>query len=162
MFEIYIDLDGVIFDNASVVNEALGKQFETPEEYWSIANQPGFFANLHSFEEALQFLEEVDCWAEDNGYRAKILTATGWNFQEVAYQKLDALTALGNPLPTLFVPSGINKQIYAHPRAILIDDTQKVLDAWTAKDGIGIHVSSTPDYDKILQQLKEVVYDGQT
>ena len=59
-----------------------------------------------------------------------------------------------NPTKIIYEP---NKEKYAHPSAIIIDDRSKVIDPWIAAGGIGIlHVDGRLDntiaqLDKYLQ-----------
>jgi hypothetical protein len=49
--------------------------------------------------------------------------------------------------------SRANKQLFAEPNRILIDDMQKTIDEWNAKGGIGIFHSSAANTITELKKL---------
>ena len=49
-----------------------------------------------------------------------------------------------------------NKQVYAEPNAILIDDREDIIERWNKAGGIGIHHTSA---ENTIKQLKELGFE---
>lgn len=154
--EIFIDLDGVIFDfekrfyelfrehsltNYPNSNSARKKRYkEEFEEFVKGRN----FANLDlmpDFRLAIPFLNKISKTA--NVY---ILSSTANEeyLKEISAQKKECLKKYDINFYPIFVPGKRLKQLYSRPGRVLIDDTKQNIDDWNAMGGIGIqHINWT-------------------
>jgi hypothetical protein len=60
---------------------------------------------------------------------------------------------LQNSFKKAYFYNRANKQLFAEPNRILIDDMQKTIDEWNAKGGIGIFHSSAANTITELKKL---------
>lgn len=140
---IFVDMDGVVSDFDGHVLELYGKPMEqmTPEEqkqFWDEdCVSKRFFANAPLIIEGLHLVRTL----QSARYDLSFLTSTGGGAQhiEIAKQKLDFLQRhhLGH-IPVAFATGTKSKASFAHSGAILIDDRQKVVDAFEQAGGTGI------------------------
>jgi hypothetical protein len=159
-YKIFVDLDGVLADFDRLTFELTGKTREelTDKEVWDCVNSvPDFFFSLPLTPDAYDLVNGI---VVGLGQDINILTATGNDFVGVGTQKLRWLDkmfrGLGLRESARLTNKGIYKAAYARPNHILIDDTQKVIDAWVAAGGIGIlHTGA----HKTLLNLHRVLTD---
>jgi hypothetical protein len=158
-YELFVDLDGVMADLTSYVEQLLGIQIVTQsdgnwandDEIWdqirSIPGEPDF-SKLKLLPDAMQL------WNYIKPHRPHILTATGTPEQENAMKKRTFvqrhLTGHGN---VHTVKASRMKAQFAHPTAILIDDRTKSTRPWKQAGGIAIlHKNAA----KTIEKLKEL------
>lgn len=155
--ELHLDMDGVMADFESAVEEVAGKPISelSREEVHRIADEPGFFANL----KPLPRFKEIISFALDHGIPICINSSTGSRDPErVEEEKLVFLSmhVKGVPIDNhYFVSSSAMKADFAHPGAILIDDREKCVVPFREAGGYAI---LHKDVDTTLQELKEIVY----
>lgn len=137
---LYVDQVGVLADWDKGVAEHYGQKHcdEIADDFWNKACVSDMiFARLPVIEEGLRMLQDL----RDAGLKPCILTSTGGgrHHYQIARQKLIWLEDNGvRGLPVTFAMSTSGKADFAAPGDILIDDRQKVVDAWAAAGGHGI------------------------
>ena len=190
-FEIYLDMDGVIVNMSSTLNEEMLKMLKDPtnkyfEKFWNkfpdfnlniinedylktvfiskdlglelskekkyiknltykpLSNNVNLWTNLPVYDGAKKFVEYLlDHWA------VTILSSP---------VDLDSIIGkelwLNNHFPALLHNAifETNKYLYAHPRAILVDDRPKNISLWIEAGGIGILHKNFEQTIKELQQ----------
>ena len=151
---IYFDMDGVLANFYGRVQELTGKKSPEKKELWAAVNkEPEFFTNLDPFKDTVSFMNVLI----DQGHNVHILTATGNNFSDVMAQKMKFFQKHCSLCPVdkiHFVKSGLDKTHYASPSSILIDDNEKVIEAWKAAGGIGIlHNTARETINKFSMHL---------
>jgi hypothetical protein len=144
IYQIYLDFDGVLAACQERVEE-LAETEVTQTTFWKYANFPGFFQTLDPKPDFKTLLLGCYALASTSPFvkdTLRGLTATGRNFAQVGVEKKvwagKHLTPYVLPEDVILVEKGVDKKVYATPFSILIDDTQKVIDAWVAAGGIGI------------------------
>lgn len=158
---IFLDSDGVLADFEKAVIELHGPNYKNlhPITFWRPITKEidNFFSTLSPMNDAVELAEYVK---DIDGYNVKVLTAlprptdkavtagddkTKW-IQKHIDSTLEVITVIG----------GKNKAKYCKsPEDILIDDTQRNIDAWKEAGGIGILHTSTLD---TIKQLEEIIY----
>lgn len=154
--EIYIDLDGVLFDFDRQLETTLGRPRAeiSKKELWATVNAypGGWFRNLPLMPYAIALYS----LCVKTGLPVTVLTATGNNYADVTFQKQDACwKRLHIPQHKIItVQSGILKANLASPYSLLIDDTPKVINAWREAGGIGIlHTDGQTTAEKLKKLL---------
>ena len=156
--KIYLDMDGVIADFNKKFFELYGVtprdadgKLQFREKFADlIAN--GHFATLDMMpegKELLDYLVTLDIPIE-------ILSSTSneFHYEAISKQKNEWLIKHNLPFKQNFVPGKKHKSKYASPDAILIDDTEGIIEAFNAAGGIGIHHTNL---SKTLELLKNAV-----
>lgn len=154
MTKIYVDLDGVLADFDTQYNTMFGPETREDKILWkNIKSVDKWFFNLPMMKDAQVLLN----YLRNHPYGFKILTATGLDFEDVSRQKMEwcrVNLGLGRDR-VITVPKGVSKSLYAETRYdILIDDTQKVVDAWRAYGGTAILHTSAEDTIKQLEDFR--------
>jgi 5'-nucleotidase len=158
---IYIDCDGVLANLGLKLTEIYGKDYKelSSNQLWSSIRDDhhNFFSDLEPYDGAKEFVKFIVETYKD--HYVAILTALPWptgNLITVDQDKRQWIREYINqtiPIHTLI--GGVNKKEYINnPGDILIDDTQKVLDNWTEKKGIGILHAS---FENTLNELHDHV-----
>lgn len=139
---IFVDLDGVLADFDGRYEELFGARpdwpkgtFERSQVWQNIWGIPDFFAKLPFTYGGRKF------WMDYRHLQPVVLTACSHNhYEECATQKREWVRHhLGATTVMLPAISGETKYLFMHaPGDILIDDTRKNIEAWTAAGGIGI------------------------
>lgn len=168
---ILIDMDGVVIDDVamyaklcpeitdmeaylqylqltgkrqSFVFPLIEKAIET--EAFATAPYTAFLLSLHS-----RLLEQ---WKE-KGIEVKILTSTmsvNPKRKELEKQKLQSLELIGlGHLPVIFAEGSAQKQNYATPNTLLIDDYDRTITQFRSKGGVAIQYTGLA---KTLEQLE--------
>lgn len=152
--KIYLDMDGVLADFDGHFRNLFGLDpsiFETMEgsvAFWElIYEKPNFFRDLPAFEHLMQVIH----LSEQVTNRVVILSSPSRiNTPLCMIQKREWIDKhLGKHFPAIFIS---DKEKYAGPRKILVDDTPKKIDRWVKAGGIG-HLFTT--VDKYYEFLEE-------
>lgn len=136
---IYIDMDGVVADFDAAIVDIFGEEYSNriADKFWKeTCVKAEVFRQMPCISEGIAMVEEI---------RAKkpicFMTSTGGmpHHIDIAKQKLDWLHSNGFGVhPVAFCMNTKGKGAYAHPGAVLIDDRQKVCDAWSEGGGKAI------------------------
>lgn len=143
MKDVYVDLDGVLFDFVKRFDEKYGKlsDFSHDElvECKKRMADDGFFLELPKMAEA----DELLLWLEDAGHKVTILTSVGkYGSQVIAKDKQESINALFGMFDFKgfkWVTSSKKKAVYAKDaNSVLIDDREKSCDPWVEAGGTAI------------------------
>lgn len=144
--KIYLDLDGVIADFYGTAEYLLGCPYHSlaPTVAWEqLSKIPSLYKNLPLLPGARDFFLELQRRCTE----LAILTALPWPTGELINAAIDKKTwvrrHISSEVQVLTVEEGKLKASFAHPNAILIDDSRGNIDAWSSVGGIGI-LHSTP------------------
>ena len=159
MFEIYVDMDGVLCNFLKGISTLTGADI-TCHADWA-KNRDALWQRVHA--EGINFWANLE-WMP--GGKKVVSAVWGQGFRILsAYPTVEQLRPnaiigkqiwLDNNIGRTFAGKAIichvvEKQDYAKPGAILIDDNPRTIEQWNAKGGIGIlHV----DVDATLKELK--------
>ncbi len=168
-YTIYCDLDGVLADFHSAVTKVM-RDMGVEEESIELAKhghdkdaRSVAWRTLYDYQKKYGYVlwrnldlmpDAYDTWNYIKKYAPQILTATGQERYHSSEQKRGWVTEhFGSNIHINFVPTAANKQKYADPTRILIDDQSKAIDPWRAAGGIGIHHTSAAN---TIQELKKL------
>lgn len=162
-YRVFVDVDGVLADYGAGITQILyepynDELFKTNKAYkkkiWNVvkqySNQGGqLWLSLKVMPGAMEL------WNFLKPYNPEILTATGRSMAEfVKQQKQQWIQTHFGDAVAHIVTSGADKQQYAQPNHILIDDRADNIAAWEAAGGIGIVFTNADD---TIQQLKQIL-----
>jgi hypothetical protein len=85
----------------------------------------------------------------------EILSAPSRSKLSVDGKKIWVKTML-KPTPKLNLVRAVEKQKFANPNSILIDDTEENINQWVSAGGIGI-LAKRDNIDSVIQKLKKYV-----
>jgi len=151
-YTIYCDMDSVLVDFDRGYQELTGMTSQQAdakgvETFWDPISKAGakFWITLQWMPDGKQL------WDYIKKYNPILLSAPS----REESSKLGKRVWVKRELPgvKLILKYASQKQEYASPTSILIDDRQKNIDQWEAAGGIGILHTSTPNTIKQLQQL---------
>jgi hypothetical protein len=151
-YTIYCDMDSVLVDFDLGYQELTGMNTQQAdangvEAFWDPISKAGakFWITLQWMPDGKQL------WDYIKKYNPILLSAPS----REESSKLGKRVWVKRELPgvKLILKYASQKQEYASPTSILIDDRQKNIDQWEAAGGIGILHTSTPNTIKQLQQL---------
>ena len=160
-YEIYCDMDGVLVDFDEGYKELTGietksPKVQTPSAFWNTfrrglenkkMNEKDFWANLKWITK-----EGNKLWEYIKKYNPNILSAPSSN-PSSEEGKLEWINKNLTNVKEIFLVPANEKQEFAKPKAILIDDRTSNIEQWRAKGGIGIlHTSA----NETIKQLKEL------
>lgn len=134
---IYIDMDGVVADFDQAIINIFGEEYsdKIADAFWKkTCVEAEVFRRMPPIPEGLQMVEAI---RQTNDIC--FMTSTGGlpHHIDIAKQKLDWLHAHGfGSHPVAFCMNTRGKGLYARPGAPLIDDRQKVCDAWVEGGGV--------------------------
>jgi hypothetical protein len=151
-YTIYCDMDSVLVDFDRGYQELTGMTSQQAdangvEAFWDPISKAGakFWITLQWMPDGKQL------WDYIKKYNPILLSAPS----REESSKLGKRVWVKRELPgvKLILKYASQKQEYASPTSILIDDRQKNIDQWEAAGGIGILHTNTPNTIKQLQQL---------
>ena len=151
-YTIYCDMDSVLVDFDLGYQELTGMTSQQAdakgiETFWDPISKAGakFWITLQWMPDGKQL------WDYIKKYNPILLSAPS----REESSKLGKRVWVKRELPgvKLILKYASQKQEYASPTSILIDDRQKNIDQWEAAGGIGILHTNTPNTIKQLQQL---------
>ena len=158
-YTIYMDLDGVVVDFLKGISDIIGIQLKNfndwgkhKKEGWKLVSDKGsgFWSDLEWLRDGKQL------WTYIKKYSPSILSAYPVNKNNMDYAikgKNEWISNNLNGYGNVNLVKGIEKQNYATPTSILIDDSQRNIKQWESKGGIGILHISTKDTIKQLKRL---------
>lgn len=157
---IYIDCDGVLANLELKLKQIYSEKYKelSSNQLWSSIRDDhyNFFSDLEPYDGAKEFVKFIVDAHKD--HYVAILTALPWPTGNLVTADQDKRQWIREyihetiPIHTLI--GGVNKKEYINnPGDILIDDTQKVLDNWTEKKGVGILHTSFENSLNILENL---------
>jgi 5'(3')-deoxyribonucleotidase len=160
MATIYLDMDGVVADFDSKVEEITGIKREPytryPDEEWNkILQHPRFYRDLPLCANAKHLVTLVLHIAHHKNMDVKFLSALpkGNDFPWAPYDKIIwAQTHFPN-IPVWLGPYSQDKQLRSKKGEVLIDDRTINIDQWNKKGGFGI--LHRGDVDATINTLKE-------
>ena len=153
MYTIYCDMDGVLVDfekgYKELTNITPPRTFDGKADFWEPINKAGaeWWATLDWMSDGQTL------WAYIKKYKPNILSAPSWEPSSKVGKEAWCKIHLKNDYKKLYLYSRANKQLFAEPNRILIDDMQKTIDEWNAKGGIGIFHSSAANTITELKKL---------
>jgi len=165
-YEIFVDLDGVLFDFDAGVNNMFKalhinkthsqQRYNTDSNYrskmWSSIAK--FQKDHTGFWESLPLMSDAkELWNYVSKYPHEILTATGQPHFKSGEQKERAVKKHFGSVKVNLVRNTADKAKFAQPDRILIDDRKKAIDPWIKAGGIGILHKSA---DLTIKELKKL------
>jgi hypothetical protein len=143
-------MDGVLVDFDKGYKDLTGTEasFSTdPKEFWAPIHKMGaaFWIKLKWMPDGKQL------WSYIDKYNPKLLSAPSRDESS----KIGKFVWVKRNMPgtKLILRAAEQKQQFAKPNAILIDDRVDNIQRWKDAGGIGIHHTSTADTIKQLQEL---------
>lgn len=161
-YRIYVDMDGVIADFERKLSELLGEpfdneRFKSDKKYknatWKVVSKHQKQGG-EVWYELEPMADTPQLWNYIAKYNPEILSATGSSHFKGKGQKERWIKKHFGPSVRVNIVTGANdKQQFAAPNHILIDDSARAINPWVAAGGIGIlHTSAT----NTIQQLKKL------
>ena len=173
-YQIYCDMDGVLTD---FENRFLTKLYTEGPKYYSqkeieTITKPKHFEKLYGMEEFWKFIDfhigvsfwigmawmpkGQELWNFIKPYNPQLLTSPSRNNTSRLGKNLWVRNNL-NPKPRVNFAYSADKQRFASPNNILIDDKKSNIEEWTAAGGIAFRVVGG-DINPAIQGLKELGY----
>lgn len=155
--KVYLDMDGVLCDFDKKFQELYGKDAleNRDRKMWTKA-WPDFIKNRQFVKlDWFPGAQELLAYLRSKNVHIEILTSSGGmeHHEEVADQKKEWLKNHKIDYKVNVVPGRRYKKAYASPDAILIDDTDDIIDDFNEAGGIGIlHKDIRPT----MTRLKEL------
>ena len=154
---VFVDMDGVVSDFDGHFMDVYGKPMDsmTNKEkgrFWDaecVALR--FFANSPAIEEGCNLVTNLGA----SGFSVVFLTSTGGQLQhiDIAKQKLDFLNRAGFWMyPVVFATGTESKAKFASPDSVLVDDRQKVVDAFRGNGGTA-HLFKRELWQDIFEEI---------
>jgi len=145
-------MDGVLVDFERGYKELTGHYTKTHTDsntFWQPidAEGPSFWANLPWMSDGQEL------WRYIKKYNPNILSAPSQDPSSKIGKEAWLKINLQNSFKKAYFYNRANKQLFAEPNRILIDDMQKTIDEWNAKGGIGIFHSSAANTITELKKL---------
>jgi hypothetical protein len=138
--ELLLDLDGVFADFEGGVQKLSGKRISDmhKSEMWkTVHRDKEFFLNLERLEEGIVLWNYIVEAQQAYKFPIKFLTGAPSSHAFREQKKAWVAKHKGEHYETIVLPRK-DKQLYAGPGKILIDDNQENIDQWVAKEGIGL------------------------
>jgi hypothetical protein len=133
--ELFLDLDGVMASFDARVIKLSGKhpkEFLRSKDLWNVVmGDKDFFLSLELMPDA------DDLWRYCKQYHPTFLTGAPPGDHTKAQKRLWVEQKFGPEYITIVLPKR-EKQLYAGPLKVLVDDTKINIDQWIAAGGIGI------------------------
>jgi hypothetical protein len=159
-YKIYCDMDGVLTDFEARFDHYAGM---SPKEYENKYGSAAFW-NLIDREVGIKFWvgmpwmpQGKQLWDFISPYNPDLLTSPSRDDNSRLGKNLWVRNNL-TPSPKVIFAYSANKQRYANPNVILIDDKKSNIDEWTSKGGIAIRCKDG-DVSTVISKLKELGYE---
>lgn len=163
---LYVDMDGVVADFDSAVvkkfnisdqeKEIALKNTRWSEDRWKkIIQDPHFYRDLPKMPQADQLISLAKRFRDNLGWELYMLTAIPKNndIPDCIHDKILWMQQHYPGIPVRFGPYAKDKQKYARPGDILVDDKPSNIEEWRQAGGTAIQV--TEDYDVALIMLEK-------
>lgn len=151
--ELFLDLDGVMFDFDGGVKKITGKlphELDKREMWKRINSTPNFFFNLDLLPRAMEMYRYIKTLEMTHDVKTRILTGLP-SMTGSADQKRRAVAQyIDQDLEVIVLPSK-NKVLHAKPNAILIDDREEMTSPWSRQGGFAILHRSVDETIEILK-----------
>jgi len=159
-YTIYLDLDGVLCDFIKGASDATDLPIRDHEDWekvkdtqWKMIADIGkdFWAKLNWTSDGKKL------WDYVKQFRPNILSAfpqAPENKQFAVEGKYEWIKRELRGYDNIYLVKGQDKQIYANPTSILIDDSGRNIKQWLSKGGIGILHRNAND---TIRRLKELI-----
>lgn len=159
-YKIYCDMDGVLTDFEKRFEHFTGMN---PQEYEGAYGTEQFW-NLIDVKVGVKFWVGMDwmpqgrqLWDFIKPYQPDLLTSPSRNNESRLGKNLWVRNNL-NPKPKVNFAYSADKQQFAKPDAILIDDKKSNINEWASKGGIAIRCKDG-DVNHVIQELKKLGYE---
>lgn len=159
-YKLYCDMDGVLTDFQRRFEHYSGMQPKEYEDKYGIAG----FWNLIDVEVGIKFWAKMPwmpegekLWNFISPYNPDLLTSPSKDNNSRLGKNIWVKDHLNPPPKTIFAYSK-DKQRYANPNAILIDDKKSNIQEWAAKGGIAIRCKDG-NVDYVIEELKKLGYE---
>jgi len=151
--KVYLDMDGVIADFDEGVRQLTGRgpKEQSQRDMWKAilgTHESKFWEQLppiKNYKSLVRFLEQ-------NFEHVLILSSPGKGGQATIEGKQDWLTNNGVPFHAIFRRE---KEVYAEPNSLLIDDWSKNIEKWKQAGGQTLHYQNFKEAKKQLEDLLE-------
>lgn len=158
MHNIFIDLDGVMFDLESALEYYVGPDFrelDKQDKMWDKVNEknPHIFRHLSTYSGAFDFLLTMEALARWNHYQVSFLTAIPRtrHVPNAASDKIDCVIDNFGDKKVIIAPYSADKKLHCkNDGDILIDDKIENIREWP---GLGILHTSFADTVRRLSTL---------
>ena len=159
-YDLYIDLDGVLVDFLSGVSKLFNIEINNHAQ-WDILKKDHWneiTSNGVDFWYDLPWVSDGHIlWNYVRKYSPYILSAYPVNPEGSKFAKIGKRKWVRDNLGNQYVHrtitcKGIEKQNYASPTSILVDDSKRNIDQWISKGGIGIWHKKSSDTIKQLEK----------
>lgn len=153
--ELYLDLDGVMFDFDGHVKRLTGKyphELNKREMWKRINSTPNFFYDLELLPRAMELYNYVKTLKNTHNVHTRILTGLPSGANAAEQKKRAVHDFIDLNLEVIVLPSK-DKVLYSKPNAILIDDREAMTSPWSKAGGFAILHTSV---DETLDILKGV------
>jgi 5'(3')-deoxyribonucleotidase len=157
MYKIYCDMDGVLTDFDNQFKKYTGV---FPDVYMKTHSTPEFWAEIEKA--GLAYWVGMD-WMPDGEklwnfikmYDVEILSAPSRSKLSIDGKRMWVRTML-KPRTKLNLVRAVEKQKFATPNSILIDDKVENINQWNSAGGIGI-LAKRDNINSVIQKLKKYV-----
>ena len=152
---IYLDMDGVLVDFEKAFKKIDGRTTTEVEKegdsvFWEHVKKGGL-----KFWSMMPWMNDGrKLWNYVKNMNVSILSSPARALPDSRKGKEIWVYQALNPKPKLILKRAREKQEYAKPNAILIDDKKKNIDRWNAAGGIGIWHKST---NKTIKELNNIL-----
>ena len=147
-YQIFCDMDGVLCDFKKGYKELTGIEIKGHiiiQDWSDVDAHPSFWSDLDWMPDAKQL------WGYIAKYQPNILSSPSASSTAPA-QKIKWLRRLPNKKQVFFAQKD-DKQKWAGPKNILIDDMKETVDQWINAGGIGVWHTNAANTIKQLKQL---------
>ena len=150
-YKIFCDMDGVLVDfikgYLGLTGIDITGEYHTDNKFWKPIDKAGtdFWVNLEWIPDGKQL------WDYIKKYNPELLSSPSIKNDSRVGKRLWVKREL--PGSHLILRSASNKQEFASPESILIDDRVRNIEQWISAGGIGILHTSANDSIKQLKQL---------
>lgn len=151
--EIFLDLDGVMFDFDGGVKRITGKfphELDKREMWKRINSTRDFFFNLDLLPRAMEMYRYIKTLEMTHDVKTRILTGLPSMTGSADQKRRAVAQCIDQDLEVIVLPSK-DKVLHAKPNAILIDDRDEMTSPWSRAGGFAILHRSVDETIEILK-----------